>query len=71
MKVAAEWSGVGMVFLAVDRSYARPQYYWSTEFRNAEVYPDGDPVKKVRSKKLRDQVTDIQAIDRSLTTTRR
>lgn len=62
MIVVATWDGIGSVYLAVNESYARPEYYWSTVREFAKQYKDGsDPLKKVRSARLRKQVTDIRA----------
>lgn len=64
MIVVADHPHVSPVYLAVNRTYARPHYYWSTLVENAEVYPAGTiPLNKVRGQGLRAQVTNIRAVD--------
>jgi hypothetical protein len=63
--IKAKWKGAmdWVVYYSIDRSYSRPQPYWSTSITAAEHYPDNiDPLKKVRSKKLLGQVENIHLV---------
>lgn len=52
-------------YFAVDNSYARPRYYWSTLPQCGILYDENvNMLGKVCGKKLRAQVTDIKLVPR-------